>query len=117
MEVLYENNGMVIFKREYEGETVVVAINNTTKDQSVSIPVNQFKENQELRGLIGTDMVRTDTGEFNIFVGRETSEIYKVVPKSGYNLPFIFSIFFIFIAFAIFLYIAWKRGKNKLRKD
>ncbi len=113
MELLYEDSGMVVFKREYNGETVVAAINNTTVDQKVVIPASQLEDDKELRGLLGTDMVRSDQGEYKLTINREMSEIYKLENQSGINLPFIISLPVVFGAFALFLYVAWKRGKKR----
>ncbi|MBS4204101.1 alpha-amylase family glycosyl hydrolase [Lederbergia citrea] len=113
MELLYENNGMAVFKRQYESDTVVVAINSTSADQTAVITADQLEDNKELRGLLGTDMVRSNNGEYEIFIEREAAEIYKMTEKSGYNITFILSIFLIFGVFALFMYIVWKRGQNR----
>lgn len=112
MEVLYEKDGMVVFKREYENDTVVVAINNTVEDQKVVVKADQLEEDMELRGILGTDMVRSNNGEYQIFIERENAEIYKLANKTGYNIPFIIAMFGVFVVFALFMYIVWKRGKN-----
>ncbi|RWR14549.1 alpha-amylase family glycosyl hydrolase [Siminovitchia fortis] len=113
MELLYEKDGMLVFKREYEGETVVVAINNTTKDQTVVIPSEKIENDKELRGLFASDLVKSENGNYKIVVDREMMEVYKLADKAGYNVPFIFSIFAVFIVFGLFMYFAWKRGKKR----
>ncbi|MBS4193631.1 alpha-amylase [Bacillus sp. FJAT-49870] len=113
MELLYENNGMTVFKRQHDAEIVVVAINNTSADQRAVIPEEKIEKDKELRSLLGTDLVRVDqNGNYHIVLERETAEIYKVTEKSGYNLPFILSIFAVFALFILFMYITWKRGKK-----
>ncbi|MCJ8005981.1 alpha-amylase family glycosyl hydrolase [Lederbergia wuyishanensis] len=113
MELLYEKDGMTVFKRQFNSEIVVVAINNTSADQSVTLHEDKLESNKELRGLLGTDLVRVDNnGNYKIAIERESAEIYKLTEKSGYNIPFILSIFVVFAAFILFMYITWKRGKK-----
>lgn len=114
LELLYEKDGMIVFKREYESDTVLVAINNTTKDQMVRIPKNKLANEKELRGMLEDNIIRSSDEEYSIFVERERTEIFKVVDETGYNLFFIFSILIVFILFGVFLYVAWKRGKNRI---
>ena len=112
MELLYEDNGMAVFKRQYESDTILVAINNTTLDQNVVISAEHLEDNKELRGMLGTDLVRSDNGEYKIFLERENAEIYKMVEKSGFNIWFISSILGVFGVFILFMFIVWKRGKK-----
>ncbi|RST75208.1 alpha-amlyase [Siminovitchia acidinfaciens] len=113
MELLYEKDGMLVFKREYEGETVVAAINNTTSDQTVVIPADKIGDDKELRGQFASDLVKSKNGEYKIVINREMMEVYKLADKVGYNVPFIASIFVVFIVFGLFMYVAWRRGKNR----
>lgn len=113
MELLYEKDGMLIFKREYEGETVVAAINNTTRDQTIDIPAEKIAEDKELRGLFASDLVKSDDGEYKIIMDREMMELYKLADKSGYNIPFILSLFGVFGVFGFFFYFVWRRGKKR----
>lgn len=114
LEPLYEKNGMAVFIRQYKEDTIVVAINNTTADQTVILDATQFEEHKELRGILGTDVVRNNDGEFKLVINREESEVYKVVDESGINLPFIFVLFAVFGVFILFMYIVWKRGKKQV---
>lgn len=114
MELLYEKDGMLVFKREYQDDTIVVAINNTSEDQTAVIQAADLQDGKELRGLYGTDMVRSENGEYKIIVDREMTEIYDLVDKSSYNIPFIIALFAVFGFFIVFMYAAWKRGKNTI---
>ncbi|KRG16685.1 hypothetical protein ACA30_00640 [Virgibacillus soli] len=113
IEVLYEKDGMVVYKRQYKSDTLVIAINNTTKDQSIHLTKDQLEDEKELRGLLNTDLVRSTDGEYHLVIDRDQAEIYKMMEKSGYNILFIFSIFIVFALFGTFMYIAWRRGKNR----
>ena len=49
MDLLYEQDGMTVYKREYQEETSVVAINNTTETQTVAIPLKSLQRVQIIR--------------------------------------------------------------------
>lgn len=111
-EPLLDENGMSVFKRQYEDETIVVAINNTGETQSVSIPASALDENKELRGLLNGDMSRAADGEFTIILDREEAEIYALAEKTGINYAFIAAMAAVWVVFIAFLYIVWKRGRK-----
>lgn len=114
MKILFEKDGMIVFKRQYKENTNIVAINNTDKTQVITISKDQIHEDkEELRGLISGGVVRSENGNFKLALERETSEIYNVVDKTGINFMFIAILVLIWIAFFTFLYIVWKRGKQK----
>ncbi|RDI47801.1 alpha-amylase family glycosyl hydrolase [Falsibacillus pallidus] len=117
MKLLYQKDGMAVFKREYKDETVVVAINNTSKSQKVVIPEKDLKPDKELRGLQHDDLVKDKNGNYTIIIDREKSEIYALADKSGVNIKFISSLALVYIAFMIFLIAAWRRGKKNKNKN
>lgn len=112
MEVIFEQDGMIVFKREYEGETSVIAINNTTKSQSVTL-AEELEDEKELRGLLNGDLVRSEDGQYRIILDREMAEIYVLAEKSGLNLPFIGATASVVILFIVFLILV----KRKARKQ
>ncbi|MBA2872067.1 alpha-amylase [Anoxybacillus calidus] len=111
-ELLYEKNGMAVFKRTYKNETAVIAINNTSKSQKVRIDNKQLEPNKELRGLLAGDLVRGNKDGYDIILDRETAEVYVLADKSGINIPFIAVLIAIYVAFGFFLYFAKKRRKE-----
>ncbi|MEK5522325.1 alpha-amlyase [Heyndrickxia sporothermodurans] len=114
MEILYEKNGMVVFKRQYKDQINLIGINNTDKTQVIKLSKDQLQnDKEELRGLISGGVVRAENGTFKLAFERETSEIYNVVEKTGINFMFIAILVLIWIVFFAFLFIAWKRGKQK----
>lgn len=113
IKLLYEKDGMVVYQRQYKSDTLVIAVNNTTKDQAVRLSKEQLEDEKELRGLLNNDLVRSADGEYQLVIDRDQAEIYKLMEKSGYNILFILSIFIVFALFGLFMYIAWRRGKNK----
>ncbi len=47
-------------------DTIVIAINNTTMDQAAIISAEDLENDKELRGLLGTDMVRVKMGNIRL---------------------------------------------------
>ncbi|WP_041088356.1 alpha-amylase family glycosyl hydrolase [Jeotgalibacillus soli] len=113
LEVLHNENGLLVYKREYKEETIVIAINNTSQTQSFSISNEELRENAELRGLLAGDLVRENSGDFQIVIEREEAEIYALADKTGINYGLISAIAAVWISFFILLYIMRKRSKNK----
>lgn len=112
LHVLYDKNGMLLYKRQYEDNIILVAINNSTRDQKVTIPASEIGENKELRGLLEDYLIRSSNDEFTIVIDRELFNIFKVVEETSINYYFLLIIFLIFGSFITFFYIAWKRGKK-----
>lgn len=112
-EVLFDGNGMAVYKREYDGQTVVVAINNSSQSKSVTLTAEQLENNKELRGVILEDLVRSKDGEYTIILDRETAEVYVLEDKTGINYPFIITLASVYILFIIFIIIVTKRRKRK----
>ncbi|WP_461201025.1 alpha-amylase family glycosyl hydrolase [Anoxybacillus sp. TBDG-1] len=110
-ELLYEKDGMALFKRTYENETTVIAINNTSKTQKVTLD-DELEQGKELRGLLAGDLVRSKDGKYDIILDRETAEIYVLAPKTGLNIPFIAALVAVYASFGLFLYLARKRKRS-----
>ncbi|GAA0314548.1 hypothetical protein GCM10008967_01330 [Bacillus carboniphilus] len=113
MEVLYEEDGMAVYKRTYEDEVTVVAINNSSKTQTATIDQSELEEDQELRGVLEGDLVRSDEGKYNITLNRETSEVYVLAEKSGLNIPYLSTLAVIYLSFIGFVFYVWRKGKRK----
>lgn len=85
---LYNQDGLAVFQRSYQGETMVIAINNAEETQSMEL-VN-MKEDQQLRGLLHDGLVRQQTdGTYRLGMERETADVFIVESNSGYNWLFI----------------------------
>lgn len=114
IELLYEKNGMVIYKREYKGETSVIAINNTRKSQSITLTGKQLEGGKELRGLLNGDTVKSDGNQYTIIIDRDLSEIYVLADKTGMNIPYVSAIIIVMILAVLFLFLIIKRStKNR----
>lgn len=113
MELLYENNGMIIYKRVDTDETAVIVINNTSETQAVTLTSEQLEPGKELRGLLQGDLVRSnDKDEYDLVIDRELAEIYVLIEKTKMNLSFLVGIAAVWIVFILFLYFVWRRGKQ-----
>lgn len=112
-QVLYEKDGMIIFKRSYQDESLIVAINNTVETQKVKISASEIAEDKKLEGLLTGDTFEEENNEYEFIIDREIAEVYKIKEKTGLNIPFI-SVFIIVPAlFISFLILAYKRGKKR----
>lgn len=113
MEVLYEKKGMAVFKRTHEEETSVIAINNTSATQNVSLSADQLDADKELRGLLADDLVRSANGEYKLTVDREEAEIYVLADKTGLNIPYLAAMAAVYAAFFAFIFLVVRRAKRK----
>ncbi|WP_026692697.1 alpha-amylase family glycosyl hydrolase [Peribacillus kribbensis] len=112
MEVLYDKNGMAVFKRHYKGETLVVVINNTSKSQSVDIDDSKLAKNQELRGLLDGDLVRSKVSSYHIILDREKTEVYTLQKKTGLNYPYLITMTAVYAAFAAFIILLVRKARK-----
>lgn len=115
-ESIYEKDGMSVFKRTYKDETLIVAINNTSETQRVTIPSDKLDSEKELRGLLSGDTVRPNGETFTVIVNREESEIYALAERTGINYAYIGAVIMVNVIFIFFLYFAWKRGKRSKKQ-
>ncbi|MDZ5470297.1 alpha-amylase family glycosyl hydrolase [Bacillus sp. 31A1R] len=109
-EVLFEEQGMAVYKRQYKNETTIIAINNTSKTQNVVINLEQDKQ---LRGLINGDLIKSNNDEYKLILDREESEVYVLTEKSGLNFPYFIVMGAVYTAFVVFIFLLWKRSKRK----
>lgn len=113
MELLVEEDGLAVYKRTYQDETTVIAINNSTESQKAVLTADKLEDDKELRGLLAGDLVRSKGGEYSLIIDREQAEIYVLAEKTGLNIPLIAALVAVYIAFMIFLFMLWKRSKKK----
>lgn len=113
--LLYNENGMLVFKRTYKSEVIVVAINNSSKSQYVIFTKEELAENKELRGLLAGDLIREEDGTYKMVMKRETSEIYALAEKTGLNMGYIATILGIWVLFVVFIILVIRRSKRVKR--
>jgi glycosidase len=113
MEMLYEKDGMAVYKRVYQDETAIIAINNTSESQNVTLNKEHIEGGKELRGMLNGDLVRsTDDNQYDLIIDRDEAEIYVLANKSGINLTLIGSLVVVYILFTIFIIKVRKRRKE-----
>jgi alpha-amylase len=112
-EKLYEKNGMIVYKRVYQNETSIIAINNTSKSQQVTLSSKQLEDGKELRGLLNGDVAKSSQHQYKIILDRDNAEIYVLADKSGINVPLIAAITAVYAVFFIFLFFLFKNRKKK----
>jgi alpha-amylase len=108
-----EQKGVAVYKRRYEDETTFVVINNTKETSSVNVPLKKVGKENELRGLITEGIIRPVDDVYNISLEPETTNVYKVVKKSGFNIGYIAAVAAVYTGFGIFLY----KASSKRRKE
>ncbi|MCM3124905.1 MULTISPECIES: alpha-amylase family glycosyl hydrolase [unclassified Mesobacillus] len=113
LEVLYEKKGMAVFKRTYKDETAVIAINNTSNTQQVTLTADQLEDDKELRGLLANDLVRSKDGEYNLALEREKAEIYVLAEKTGLNIPYIAAMGAVYAAFFGFIILLVRKARKR----
>jgi glycosidase len=109
MEMLYDQKGMAVYKRVYNGETAIIAINNTNKSQKVTLTNGQVEGGKELRGLLGGDLVRSKDDNYYLILDRDNSEIYVLTNKSGINISLISALVVVVLLCFLFLFKLKKR--------
>jgi len=112
-DLLHEEDGLVVYKRSYKDEVIVVAINNSAKTQQVTLTNDSLGKEKELRGLFAGDLSREDdNGEYQIVIDREEVEIYALVDKTTIKISYIAAIAMVWVLFALFIYLVMKRSKR-----
>ena len=111
MEMLYDQKGMAVYKRVYKGETSIIAINNTSKSQSVTLTSSQIEGGKELRGLLAGDKIVSKDNKYMIILDRDNSEIYVLAEKSGIKFSLIASVVVVYLLCFLFLYKIRKRKR------
>ena len=117
IEMLHNEAGLLIYKRSNEEESWIVAINNTGGTQSFDLPREVIGDNKELKGLFESDILRQkDDGYYKLVLSREIAEFYKVNDNKGFNKGYMAALALVYILFIGFIYLVWRKGKQKKRE-
>jgi alpha-amylase len=116
-EMVFKEKGMAVFKRTYEDETTILAINNSSETMTASIDVESIGEGKELGALLNDEIVRANQGQYNLTMDRETANMFVVHEKSGLNWTFIGAILGVWILFGSFILFVKRRSKQKERTE
>lgn len=117
LELLHNENGFMVFKRSNEDESWVVAINNTGSTQQFDLTEEMMGANLELRGLMESDILRQrEDGSYRIVLDREIAEFFTVNEPKGLNKGYLAALAMVYVLFLGFLYLVWRKGKQR-KKD
>ncbi|MFT4414894.1 alpha-amylase family glycosyl hydrolase [Fredinandcohnia humi] len=111
-ELIKNEDGLLIFKRKHEDQTVFVAINNTTSDQKFTLMRDQLDENKELKGLITEDTIRPTDDVFNLVIERDGAQVYLVQETTQINYSLFIAVFIVPILMIAFLYLNKRKHQN-----
>lgn len=114
MEILYDEEGWLVYKRSDEKDTWIIAINNSSSTKNFAIPANVIGSGKEMRGLFENDIIReNEDGNYQITLDREVGEAFTVIEQRGLNKAYIAALVVLYITFMIFLWFAWRKAKIK----
>lgn len=113
MEVLYEENGFILYKRSLQDDVYLIALNNTTETKTYVLDETKLEGDKELRGLLNSDLVRSKDHTYTIVIDREMAEVYSLEKKTSLNLPYFLVMFIVLSLFIVFIIAIVKRSKQK----
>lgn len=114
MEMLENDNGYMVFKRSSKEETFLVVINNSSQTRTFTATEEMIGSDKELRGLFEQDIVRQDAdGNYKVTLDREIVELYHVKENNGFNTAYIVAMITAYALFLLFIYLVWRKGKQK----
>ena len=108
------DEGMSLFKRTLDDETVYFAINNDSQSRVVKIP--GIGEDLQLYGILHDDTIREDAdGELLIGMERESVEVFVEQPNAGFNwgfIVFVGGVLFAFVGVVVFLTLKQRKREK-----
>ena len=113
-EILLDKGGLTLYKRSLEDEMVIVAINNTSKDQSIEITKEQIGENKQLKSLLNDQIVNFKHGVITFNMSKESSDIFIVEGAPSNNIYVLGAISIVLLIAVIIIFIIIRR-KTKIK--
>jgi len=108
------DEGMSLFKRTLDDETVYFAINNDSESRVVKIP--GIGEDLQLYGILHDDTIREDAdGELLIGMERESVEVFVEQPNAGFNwgfIVFVGGVLLLFVGVVVFLSLKQRKREK-----
>ncbi|MDL4842877.1 alpha-amylase family glycosyl hydrolase [Aquibacillus rhizosphaerae] len=112
IELVENNDGMTMFKRTFEGETIYVAINNDTETKTITL--SDVPEGMQLTGLLQDNIVRKQQdGVFKIALERETADIFMIEEDTGINWLFVSFVVLVLGGFVTSVVILSRKSKKQ----
>ncbi|PIC81586.1 alpha-amlyase [Sporosarcina sp. P18a] len=116
--ILHNKDGFVVFERSSEDEKWIIALNNTSKVQSLELDPSELGENKKLRGVLGQDLIKeTKDNKYHVVLDRELAEVYIVEEDKGFNTPYLIASIMVVVLFILFLYMVIRKGKKGRNGD
>lgn len=113
-EVLKNEDGFLVFKRQSEKESWIVVINNTSITNRIDLTSDVIGEEKELRGMFESDIIRVNKeGNYPVILDRESVEVYQVIDETGINMSYVITLAIVYILFTIFVVLIVKRGRKR----
>lgn len=78
LELVVDENGLTLYKRTFDGEQLLVAINNTTEDQTITLSQEQLEAGKQLQALLEDVDVTEQSDGYKFAIPSEKSEIYLI---------------------------------------
>ncbi|MDC3417232.1 alpha-amylase family glycosyl hydrolase [Aquibacillus salsiterrae] len=112
--VIASNGAMSLYKREYNGQAIYVAINNDVETKTIAI--TDVPEGKQLTGLLQDNIVRKlKDGQYKIALDRETADIFIVEEDTGINWLFVSFILIVLGGFVFGVVYLGKQNKKNAR--
>jgi glycosidase len=112
LEVLHEESGMAVYKRTYKDETLVIAINNTTEQQTVILDKNDLPLEMELKAILADGSVKESNGKYSLIIDSEQAEIFSISEKKGLDFSLLGPIALIISVLLGMVILIWRKNKK-----
>ncbi|HSJ37879.1 MAG TPA: alpha-amylase family glycosyl hydrolase [Planococcus sp. (in: firmicutes)] len=114
LEVIFEDDGWLIYKRSNDDEAWIIAINNSSRTRNFALPAEMVGSDKQLQGLFESDIVRQGAdGEYKITLDREIAETFHIIDERGFNKAYLAALVVLYVVFMFFLWIVWKKGRQR----
>jgi glycosidase len=118
IELMHNEDGFMVYKRSDAKETWIIAINNTNETQQFDLTEETMGSNVELRGLMESDILRQrEDGTYRIVLDREIAEYFTVNEPTGFNKGYLTALGVVYVLFLGFLYLVWRKGKQRKQAE
>ncbi|MER2071206.1 MAG: alpha-amylase family glycosyl hydrolase, partial [Psychrobacillus sp.] len=114
MELLYEEEGTAVYSRKLDGEMIVVAINNTSSDQTIVLK-DKLENGKRLVSQLTEAIVKSNGNEYSIKLESGQAEIFKLTEKPGPNWLFIVLSSAVIVSFFIILILGIREVSKRSR--
>lgn len=113
------DNGLVAYTRTSEEEQWLIISNNTSKTRNVVLTAQEIGEDKELRAVLSNEIVKQNkNGDYIVVLDREVSDVFQIIDKRGWNIPYLAALSIIYLLFIVFVIVFVKRGrKNRKLQD